>query len=397
MLKYWVWLAELRLSNPFRLALLRHFGTPENVFLAGEEEILLTEGATREQAALLKNHDLRAADRILADCQRLDQRILTIQDAEYPARLKNIYDPPCLLYVKGRLPVIDEEVVTAVVGTRKCTPYGERCAERFGYGITSGGGVIVSGLASGVDGAASRGALRAGGPTIGVAGGGVDVRYPAENRDLYDDIAAAGALLSEYPPGTRPDGWRFPVRNRIISGLSAAVLVVEAPSVSGALITANTALEQGRDVYAVPGPIDAPASEGCNRLIRDSAAGLVTEPWDILREYTERFPGKLRPEEVREPPEMPGYQARVQRRAVAPAAPAAPVLPEVSADGLTDDQILLLRTLPAEEPALADELTEATGIPTRRVLSALTVLEIDGLVKQHSGKRYTRTAVLRGE
>ncbi len=396
MLKYWVWLAELRLTNQLRLALLRHFGTPENVFFADEGEILLTEGITKEQAQQLKNHDLRIADRILADCQRLDQRILTIQDAEYPNRLKNIYDPPVLLYMKGRLPAVDEEAVIAVVGTRECSLYGKTCGEKMGYGITSGGGIVVSGLARGVDAAASRGALKAGGVTLGVVGGGLDIQYPWENRDLYEDVAAVGALLSEYPPGTRHEGWHFPIRNRILSGLAVATLVVEAPGVSGALITAHTALEQGRDVFAVPGPIDAPGYEGCNRLIRDSAAGLVMEPWDVLREYTERFPGKLRAEELRELPEVPGYQARQVQRAPAQKVEPAPVLPSLrlADSGLTDDQIALLRALPAEEPVLADDLIEATGIPTRRVLSALTVLELDGLVRQHSGKRYTRTVTL---
>lgn len=389
MLKYWVWLAELGLSVPFRLALLRQFGTPEAVFFAEEEEILLTEGVTREQAALLKNHDLGAANRILADCERLNLRILTIQDAEYPNRLRNIYDPPCLLYMKGRLPLFDEEMAVAVVGTRKCTPYGTACGEKLGYDLTRGGAIVVSGLAAGVDAAASRGALRSGGVTVGVAGCGLDIRYPAENRDLYDDIAAAGVLLSEYPPGSPPDGWHFPVRNRILSGLCVATVVVEAPLRSGALITAGTALEQGRDVFAVPGPIDAPASMGCNRLIRDGGAGIVTEAWDVLREYTERFPEKLRQLESRKAPEVRGYQAR--QKTPEPR----PVPPDVEPDGLTDDQIALLQILPAEEPALADDLIDRSGIPARRVLSALTVLEIDGLVRQHSGKRYTRTVTLK--
>ena len=185
-LKYWLWLAELRgLSNQTRLALLNHFGTPEDVFYADAGEILLTEGITREQAACLENRDLSAADRILADCQRLNLRILTIQDAEYPGRLQNIYDPPFLLYVRGRLPAFDEEAAVAVVGTRSCTPYGIACGEKLGYGLASAGAVVVSGLAKGVDAAASRGALLAGGVPVAVTGVGLDVYYPAENRDLY--------------------------------------------------------------------------------------------------------------------------------------------------------------------------------------------------------------------
>lgn len=391
MLKYWLWLTELAgLTNQTRLALLRHFPSPEDVYYADPEEVLLTEGITRRQAEFLKNKDLSAADRILAECQRLNIRILTLQDAAYPGRLKNIYDPPCLLYVQGRLPVFDEEVAVAVVGTRDCTPYGIMCAEKLGYGLTRGGAVVVTGLARGIDSAATRGALRAGGVTVAVVGNGLDVQYPPESRYLYEDVAAAGAILSEYPPGTEPFGWHFPVRNRILSGLSVATLVVEAPARSGALITAETALEQGRDVFAVPGPIDAPISVGCNRLIRDGG-GLAAEAWDILREYEARFPDKLRREGARHQPAVLGYQARQKTEAK-------PVPPSVSLShndlSLTDDQIALLKAIPAEEPMLVDDLIELTDIPTRRVLSALTVLEIEHLVTQHSGKRYTRAVTL---
>ena len=390
-LKYWVWLTELQgLKNQTRLALLRHFGSPEDIFYADMEEVLLTEGMTREQAALLEDHRLETADRILADCQRLNLRILTIQDAEYPDRLKNIYDPPCLLYVKGRLPVFDEEVAVAVVGTRDCTPYGTACAQKLGFGLAKGGALVVSGMAAGIDAEAARGALHAGGKIVGVVGNGLDIYYPAVNRSLLEDTAAAGALISEYPPGARPLGAHFPARNRILSGLSLATLVIEAPEYSGALITAETAIEQGRDVFAVPGPIDSPYSVGSNRLIRDGA-GVVTDVWDILQEYAGRFPDKLSQEEARKDAPVMGYQARQKEEAK-------PVPPSVSLSGgdlsLTDDQITLLQTLSDEEPVLVDDLIEQTGIPTRRVLSALTLLEIENLVVQHSGKRYTRAVTL---
>ena len=389
-LKYWLWLTELPgLKNQTRLALLRHFPTPEDVYYADPEEVLLTEGITREQAKLLEDKDCSGADRILADCQRLDLDILTIQDAGYPNRLRNIYDPPCLLYVRGRLPAFDDEASIAVVGTRDCTPYGISSAEKLGYGLAAGGAVVVSGLARGVDSAALRGALRAGGTVTAVLGNGLDVVYPPENQYLYEDVAAAGALISEYPPGTPPEAKHFPVRNRIMSGLCLGTLVVEAPARSGALITAGTALEQGRDVFAVPGPIDAPASVGCNRLIRDGA-GLVSDAWDILGEYEPRFPDKLRREGARETPAVLGYQARQKTEPK-------PVPPSVSLShndySLTDDQICLLRAL-TEEPMLVDDLIELTDIPTRRVLSALTVLEIEHLVTQHSGKRYARAVNL---
>lgn len=401
MLKYWLWLAELPgLNKQARLALLRHFGSPENIFFADREELLLAEDVPKAQAELALNRDLSAADGILADCQRLNLRILTIQDAEYPGRLKNIFDPPVVLYAKGRMPAMDEEAAIAVVGTRKCTPYGIASAERLGQELAAGGAVVVTGLARGVDSAAARGALRAGGVVVGVTGCGLDVCYPPENRDLYEDVAAAGVLLSEYPPGTEPEGRHFPIRNRIMSGLSVATLVVEAPERSGALITARLALDQSRDVYAVPGPIQAPTSVGCNRLIRDGA-GLAASGWDILRDYVERFPEKLHP-----PGELPRWNPLPTRRRSKPEAPPpsepAPeperrskeVLPTIGPEGLTDDQIALLRLLGPEEPIQVDDLIQTSGIPARRVSSALTVLEIDGHVRQHSGKRYTRTVAL---
>ncbi len=395
MLKYWVWLAELpRLKGPFRLALLRHFGSPEDIFFADREELLLAEDVPPGQAELALNRDLSAADRILADCQRLGQRILTIQDAEYPQRLRNIFNPPLVLYVKGRMPVMDEEAAIAVVGTRECTPYGTACGERLGRELAASGAVVVTGLARGVDSAAARGALRAGGSVVGVTGGGLDVVYPPENGDLYADVAARGVLLSEYPPGSPPDKAHFPVRNRIMSGLSVAALVVEAPGHSGALITARLALEQGREVYAVPGPIDAPDSVGCNRLIRDGA-GLAAEGWDILRDFQERFPEKLRP--ARKLPAwtpLPTRRRAEPRRKPAPEPEKAPALRAVSREGLTDDQIALLGVLEPEGPVQVDDLIESTGIPARRVSSALTMLEIDGCVRQHDGKRYTRTVAL---
>lgn len=389
MLKYWVWLSELKgLRNQTRLALLRRFGDPESIFYADADELLLTDGVERSQLKLLENHDLAPADRILADCQRLDIRLLTLSDAAYPGRLKNIYDPPALLYCKGRLPLLDDLLCVAVVGTRDCTPYGAACAEKLGFGLASGGAAVVSGLAKGIDAAATRGALRAGGVTVGVVGNGLDVYYPYESRYLYEDVASAGILLSEYPPGTEPASGHFPVRNRIISGLSLAALVVEAPEKSGALITAATALEQGRDVFAVPGPIDAPASVGCNCLIRDGA-GLVSDASDILREYEGRFVLNLK--ESREQPETLGYQARMAPEPK----PVAPTLSLRHSDAeLTDDQIAVLKALSDTEPMQVDDLTELVEIPTRRVLSALTVLEIDQYVAQHPGKRYTRTVTV---
>lgn len=397
-LKYWVWLSEVKgLTNRSKLLLLDYFGTPENVYYADEDEYRLVEGIEPRQIALLAEKSLENADRILGACSRLGLRLLTMQDADYPMRLRNIFEPPCLLYVKGQLPVIDEEVAVAMVGTRKASPYGIEAAEKIAYGLCKQGAVVISGAAVGVDSASHRGALRAGGKTIAVLGNGLDVVYPAENAWLYRDIAASGALISEYPPGTAAEAWHFPVRNRIISGLSLATIVVEAPEKSGALITANTALEQGRDVFAVPGPIDAPLSRGCNRLIADGAAGLITDSWDVLREYEAIYPHKILGERV-ELPRTLGYQAREeQARAKQAAAEEILSLPTLNLKtndaGLTDDQIAILRTL--KDGALqVDDLIEKTEIPTRRVLSALTMMELEGYVEQGSGKHFSLTVTL---
>ena len=399
-LRYWLWLSALRgVGRTVKLRLLYQLGTPENIYFA-DEVALAQAGADRKAIdALRSGSSLTEADRILGDCHRLGLRVLTIQDTEYPDRLKSIYDPPLLLYVQGRMPVIDEEVAVAMVGTRDCTPYGILAAETLSHAMARQGALIVSGLARGVDAAAHRGALLAGGLTAAVLGNGHDVIYPAENRRLYEDIAASGVLLSEYPPGTRPEGRNFPVRNRIISGLCLAAVVVEAPFGSGALITAETALEQGRDVFAVPGPITSKASQGANRLIRDGA-GVAGESWDVLREYADRFPHKLRCVHV-ETPKTVGYEAREAAAAAAREIPAgpeekAPDLPPLRLydSGLTDDQIAILRCLREAGTAQIDDIIEATQIPARRALSALTLLELEEQVRQESGKRFTLAVTL---
>ena len=397
--KYWVWLSEHKgLSPRLRLALLEHFGTPESIYYADGEEYLHVEGVTRRVAALLADKSTAAADRILGDCERAGARVLTMQDADYPVRLRNIYEPPCLLYVRGRLPLIDEEAAFAMVGTRGATPYGVETAETLSYAMAKQGALIVSGAASGIDSAAHRGALRAGAKTVAVLGCGVDVVYPQENRELYQDIAASGALVSEYPPGTAALGAHFPARNRIISGLCLATVVVEAPERSGALITAHTALEQGRDVFAVPGAINAPMSRGCNRLIAEGAAALAADSYSILWEYEGRYPHKLHCGRVELPRTM-GYQARREeaaRKGTAGTEERAG-LPRVDIrEGhteLTDDQVRVLRKLKEGEMQV-DDLIEAVELPTRRVLSALTVLAIEGYVAEGGGKRFSLSAEL---
>ena len=372
--------------------LLGIFGDARGIFAAAPEELAM-KAALREDIIrnIVHRKGFAAAEKELGYCRRNSIAAIASTDPEFPALLREIPDYPHVLYLKGNAAALSARCV-AMVGTRACTPYGTQSAEKIAYGLAKQGALVVSGAARGIDSAAHRGALRAGGVTVAVLGNGLDVVYPEENAGLYRDIAATGALLSEYPPGTAAEGWHFPIRNRIISGLCLATVVVEAPlERSGALITANTALEQGRDVFAVPGPIDASASRGCNRLIADGA-GLVSESWDILREYQAMYPHKILGERV-ELPHALGYQARTEQAEAKAAetsaeAEALPALDLTGDHGLTDDQMKLLREL-AQGEKQVDDLIELTQIPARRVLSALTMLELDGYVAQSGGKRFS--------
>ncbi|MDR0381844.1 MAG: DNA-processing protein DprA [Oscillospiraceae bacterium] len=408
-LKYWVWLSSLRLLGAAgAFAAAERFGTPENLFFADEEALRAAPELSEPQRAEILRRDLDPAERILEQCSLAGLRVLTWQDADYPERLKNIYAPPCTLYLKGRLPVFDEEAALTVVGSRRATPYGVQAAERLSYALARAGMLIVSGLARGVDAAAHRAALRAGAPTVAVMGCGADMPYPAENKALYEDIAAAGTVMSEYPPGTPPLAAHFPARNRILSGLSLGVLVVEAPARSGALITAVHATEQGRDVFAVPGNIDAPESLGCNRLIREGAQ-LVTGPGDILEEYAALYPHRIRPHRAAPPPDIPdsahipgatgtaGTANTANTEAPAETAPAgrarrARPAPQVTDLGplltdLDEDARAVLLAV-AGAPRHVDEIVEVTGLPAARVLRALTVLELRGRADPLPGKRF---------
>lgn len=400
--KYWLWLSNLQgVGSLLKLSLLEHFREPDAVYYGDREEYLLVEGMTKNAAAALEDKSLETAERVLGDCEALGLRIITIRDTEYPDRLRNIYDPPLLLYVQGRMPLFDEEAAIAMVGSRSASGASLAATERLAFQLADLGALIVSGLAKGGDAAAHRGALRAGGFTAAVIAGGHDVIYPRENRDLYEDIGVRGVILSEYPPGTRHERGHFPARNRIISGLCLGTVVSEAPERSGTLITASRALDQGRDVFALPGPAGDKSCLGSNRLIRDGA-GLVTDAWDILSHYVGQYPHKLRglrspephtfgPGGGRERPVPEETEQQADRRE--PSAPALPALELTVQSGLTDDQIRIVRALEGRTLQV-DDLIEETQIPTRRVLSALTMLEIDQIVTQESGKRFSLAVAL---
>lgn len=406
MLLHWIWLAErtgLRYSGAS--ALLRRFGGPEQVYYAQEAELRSVPELEERALPGLLDKALTKSEEILTACYDKKINILTIQDGAYPNRLRNIPDPPLVLYYRGTIPAFDAEPVIGVVGTRKASPYGLLVAKRMGYQIAQCGGLVVSGLADGIDSMAMVGALTDGKPAVGVLGCGADVVYPRSNQSLYADVAARGCLLTEYPPGTPPLPYNFPRRNRIISGLSCGVLVVEAPEKSGALITAQCALDQGRDVFTVPGNIDVPSCAGSNRLLREGAIA-VSSGWEILEEYEAQFPGRI----VRF---LGGTKVAVSRQELVEIADGGPLSVAESREGPTEKIKLPIdkrenRTYscgkeaktaltPDEQSVLSaleqgrlpvDEVIVQSGLPAARALASLTLLEVKGLVRRMPGKIY---------
>jgi len=415
MLLHWIWLAHRSgVSDRMKANLLRHFRDPEDIYFADGESYRHVESITKEAAEALRDKDLSAAESILEACRRENLHILTFQDAAYPSKLKNIPDPPILLYYKGTLPDLDALPVIGVVGPRKASVYGMPTAKRMGYQISKCGGVVVSGMAYGIDGMAMSGALTAGQVTVGVLGCGADLVYPLSNRALFRDVEQYGCILSEFAPGTPPAKWNFPKRNRIISGLSNGVLVVEAPEGSGALITANHALEQGRDVFVVPGNIDQPGFVGSHRLLRDGAT-LVSSGWDILSEYQAFYPDKIHretqnahqrvyPDELRkavEETEKPLPKVAQNRLLPGKHKPLKKILEKKTIDNqpldaysdvntavpkLSEQEQQIVDALRTGE-RLVDDVIAETGLTTGKLLAMLTMLELKGVVKRLPGKR----------
>ena len=414
MLVHWIWLATRpNLNDRLKVEVVRHFQDPEDAYFADGGSYEQVDGMTPDAAESLQDKNLSQAEEILRQCQDKQIRILTYQDAMYPNRLKNISDPPLVFYYQGTLPEFDALPVIAVVGTRSATAYGLSVAKRMGTQIARCGGLVVSGLATGIDGMAMRGALSAGKNVVGLMGCGVDVVYPRSNRSLLLDTARHGCLLSEFPPGTPPLKWNFPKRNRIISGLSCGVLVVEAPEHSGALITANQAADQGRDVFVVPGNVDVAACAGSNALLREGGIAVSTG-WDILSEYLDLFPGKIRrdtgpvlqtlyPDEVQAVQEREKKLHKVAQKSRLPrkeenglpendknvidiAAPSAYSDLTEKIPSLTPDERAVLEQLKNGE-RLVDDVIADTGQPSGVVLSTLTLLEVKGLIARLPGRR----------
>ena len=377
MREYWIWLATRKgLGNKQKLELAARFSDIYALWQAEDYEYPMSAAAR----ASFSDKDLTEPRRICARCDRMGIFVLDAADGRYPRRLRSIADPPLVLYGKGSLPDFDREAAVAVVGTRSASAYGLMAAEKLGGELARCGGLVVSGMAAGIDAQAGWGALRAGFPTVAVLGGGVDVIYPAANRSLYEAILRSGCILSEYPPGTRPTKWTFPKRNRIVSGLSCAVLAVEAPENSGTMITARLALEQGRDLFVVPGHIASASCAGSNALLRDGAR-IATSAWDILGEYQGLFPDKLH-----KAPKTPGRPVAPAPAPAAPAAPQAQPKPTPTVAGATEEEQLLLQHLLSGEKTV-DDLIVLSGLETRKALALLTMLEIKGVIQTLPGRR----------
>ncbi len=352
--KYWVGFNIVRGIGPMKLrALLDHFGDLEEAWWADAHELRKAGLDQRALENLLSMRSKISLDDEMEKIERQGVRVLTWDDPGYPPQLLNIYNPPPVLYVKGE--ILDEDQwAVAVVGTRGATVYGKEVARQISGDLARNKITIVSGLARGIDSEAHRAALDAGGRTIAVLGSGVDVIYPAESRKLAQAIVERGALVSEYALGTRPEASNFPPRNRIISGLSLGVVIVEAGERSGALITADFALEQGREVFAVPGNIFRKKSVGTNKLIQQGAK-LVLSVEDILEELNLT---------------MMSQQAEVRA-----------IVPE------NETEATLLEYI-TTEPIHVDELGRKSGLPIAQVSSTLALMELKGMVRQVGGMNY---------
>lgn len=432
-IRYSVWLSLAAIPGTKALCnLIEAFDGDTDAIYRATHDALIEKGANEALASRLSDKNLDEAIRIIDFCQKRNVFLLPYDSPNYPKRLRRIPDFPILLYGRGQYPTVDNDVAIATVGTRRYTEYGKQNAYVISRDMAKAGVIVVSGMASGIDTFCHRGALDALGYTIAVLGCGIDVVYPKSNADLMEEIAETGTVLTEYPPHTEPAGYHFPKRNRIISALSLGTLVIEADEKSGAMITARLALEQGRDLFALPGNIGESTSLGTNRLIKDGAR-MVTGALDILNEYESLFPNKIHSERIifkgishrteggishkvatpitpiqndlkggqngvyslpENPPvkkkERPAKKRRREKEAVTEAEVPKTEAPLTVPDGLTQEEAAVLAALPKLGGVTTDEIARK-GIPVTTVLVALTTLEIKQLVKSLPGGLYIRT------
>lgn len=381
------------LEPPAAWLVYNHFGSPEGAFFTDNNSYDSIEGLSQPQRAALKEKDLGRIDEILDDCTRNSIHIITWQDADYPERLRNITTPPLVLYLRGKPCRFDDEAAIAMAGTRRASPYGKQMAREIAYEITLQGGLVVTGIVGGCDFNAAVGALRAGGPLVCVTAGGVDVPYYASESGhrFLADVAATGTLISQMPPGTPHLGALFAKRNRLLTGLTVGTVCVEAGARSGTLQVARLAIDQSRDVYAVPANVGVASAAGTNDLLRQGLAIPVLRGSHVLDHYRHLFPLKnvripqknTAPRSVkhREP-----RQSSSEKKIDSANSPAYIDL-EALRDQFTDDELALFDAL-RQGPLSTDELIEQTGLPAPRTVAATTLLVLRGFVTELPGNRF---------
>lgn len=374
--------------------IIEYFGSAKALFDAGETEWRMSPVLVPRQIEKLCESTEAQANEVLATCKMNGWQVVPYDNPHYPERLRSIFNPPAVLYVDGELPDIDNSIVIGIVGTRRASDYAVKAADVMSRGIAERGAIVASGGALGVDTAAHNGAMLAGGKTIAVLGCGLGTKYLMENKPLRDAVVKNGALITEFQPFTPASKYTFPIRNRIISGISLGVLVVEASVKSGSLITANYALEQGRDVFALPCSILDPAFAGTNKLIDDGAI-VATKPLDLLYPYAEEYGVKI--DEVKS-------VGKIMRETGDKSANVYGKARDISFDNLQagrkkrearqkaaaelSGKTKAVFNALGEEYQSADEISRAAGLSIGEALTALTALEIAGLAASAGGKRY---------
>ncbi len=393
--RYWLWLQSALGEGAYIKQIIDDFGGAKELYSSNILEWKMSTSLTAKQVNRLEQTNISSADEIIYICDKNGWQIIDYDDEKYPKRLKEIYNPPAVLYVDGELPDIDSLVTVAIVGTRKASEYAVKVTHIMSRGITEAGAIVISGGALGVDSAAHKGALMAGGKTVAVLGCGLGTSYLNENKSLRDTIKNNGALVTEFPPFTRAGRTTFPRRNRIISGLSLAVLVVEAGVKSGSLITANFALEQGRDVFAVPSSVLSVDFAGTNKLIEDGAM-VAVKPEQLVAGYAEEF-DTIDVSKIRSVEELMADDSDKSANVIVKEDKYAfenleqgrenRLRKQENESALSGDMKAVYSCL-SEKFTHIDTIIEKTGLGSSAVVSAVTQLEILDMIESASGKRY---------
>lgn len=372
--KYWVWLSlAIGVNNPKQKRIFDTYDSIVDFYNGGIYEWRISGVFTDKELQKLSDTKLYDAEQVIIKCKTLGHDVVCFDDEAYPDKLLSIYAPPCVLYVWGCLPDFDNTLSIAMVGTRNATQYGVMTSHVLSSSLSKLGVIIVSGGANGIDSASHIGTLEAGGTTVCVLGCGIDYRYLMSKLSMRKDIASTGAVISEYPPGTEAFASNFPVRNRIISGLSDGIIVVEADEKSGSLITVNHALEQGRDVFAVMGNINSRYSTGTNKMIKDGATP-VTSYMDVIEAYPNYHISSADDINI-------GLSGQNNSQINKP-----PTLHRTDVE--LSETVKRIYKCIGNEPMHIDQIVVDTGLPVSKVLQSLTELELLSLISCHQGRLY---------